>query len=119
MITGSETPVLTDMLAEYSKREVSSRHAGVPPVLRDARWAMDYADPINFVPRNGEKRLLMQMVTGDAVIPNGTTLQLGEVSNVSVGVYDAPLLGHMFLANPISPAAIAAKREITDFLNSR
>jgi len=66
------------------------------------RWVLDPADPANFASRLATKRLLIQEIVGDTVMPNVVT----QTQAALVGLAATPLANDPF--NPLAPAPSAA-----------
>jgi hypothetical protein len=60
------------------------------------RWVLDPADPANFGPRIAAKKLLIQEVVGDTVVPNVATDRYAAVTGLAAN----PLMGDPFNAAP-------------------
>jgi hypothetical protein len=63
------------------------------------RWVLDPADPANFVRRLATRRILIQEVVGDQVVPNIAT------NNEAALIGLAPMMGDPAGAPPIPPSA--------------
>ncbi len=103
------------------------------------RWILDPVDPINMVqhsvldpiryidPIDGlekrapVKRVMLQMVDGDAVVPNEGTRALSERMGVPIKSYYPGILNHAFLfdPNPLASSTRAARQDMLDFYKVR
>ncbi len=65
------------------------------------RWILDSADPANFARKLAAKRILIQQVNGDTVVPNVATLRLAALSGLAASVAAADRA----IAVPPAPSA--------------
>ncbi len=80
-----------------------------------ARWIVDAVDPASFahLKREDGRKFLIQMATLDIIIPNWTTIKLGELSGVPRRDY---LTEHAFLCIPLDPFYLPGVIDATDFI---
>jgi dienelactone hydrolase len=82
--------------------------------LTVAHWFMDAVDPQHLGPITGNRALMLQMATLDAVIPNANTELLQRVTGAPRRDYIAE---HGFLTIPIEPEYLRGTRELASFLS--
>jgi len=70
--------------------------AGYATFAAIGRWVLDPADPANFASRLAAKKVLIQEVVGDTVVPNVATDRFAAVSGLAAN----PLMGDPFNAQP-------------------
>lgn len=120
LIALSEQPILQNMFqADLQARGIAQDTADYHRYLASAKWVMDICDPVNLVPREQQRRTLLQMVPDDQVIPNQSTRVLAQVLGTPIELFEPPLLGHAFFANPTSPEARRALTQIIEFFEAR
>lgn len=83
------------------------------------RWAIDPADPANYIRDADAKRLLVQMAQGDDVVPNLSSEILAELANVPLNTYTPLISNHAFLFDPTSLEGQEAREQILEFFDAR
>ena len=80
-----------------------------------ARWIMDGIDPASLahIKAADDRKFLIQMATLDFIIPNWTTIKLGELANVPRRDYIAE---HAFLCIPVEPAYFSGASDAAAFI---
>jgi dienelactone hydrolase len=82
--------------------------------LSVAHWFMDRVDPQHLGPIIGNRALMLQMATLDAIIPNANTELLQTVTGAPRRDY---LAEHGFLTIPVEPEFLRGTRELASFLS--
>lgn len=114
--------VLADFLREY---DVEENDATYTHYTFFARWLLDFIDPINLVQHTHQnplpgipaKNALIQMCTGDLVVPNITTQLLSQRMNTPFEAFCLFSPNHAFLVDPTSIAGASARDQIVAFFN--
>lgn len=100
------------------------------------RWLLDPVDPLNiihhatlrqheYVGPGGmthvfpKKRVIIQMVDGDIVVPNASSRSLSERSGVPLQVYTPLVSNHVFLFDPTSLEGARARDDVVEFFDAR
>ncbi|WP_146977557.1 hypothetical protein [Lujinxingia vulgaris] len=93
------------------------------------RWILDPVDPLNLVqhtllqplPGHPTRRVLIQMASGDRVVPNEGTRALSERMGVAITEYEPGLTDHGFLfnPNPLAYGSRTAREDMVEFFNQR
>lgn len=79
-----------------------------------ARWIVDAVDPQGVGAATGDRALMLQMASLDAIIPNAYTRTLERVTGAPRRDYVAE---HAFLVVPIEPEFLRGGRELAGFLD--
>ena len=105
--------------------------------LTSARWIVDPVDPVNVVqhatqapiqyqdPEDGQlkqapvKRVMIQMATGDSVVPNVSTRILSERMKTPMITYSPTISNHAFLFDPTSGEGRRARQDMLEFFEQR
>lgn len=104
----------SQMDAFFTRQHVDRASFDGHRFLTVAHWFMDAIDPQHVGAITGNRALMLQMATLDAIIPNSQTQLLQAVTGAPRRDY---LAEHGFLVIPIEPEYLRGTRELASFLS--
>ena len=110
------SPFFSGQVAAFFRREgVDRRSFDGERFMNVARWFIDSVDPQGVADRLGKdgRKVMIQMATLDAIIPNAFTQVLVQRGGVPKKDYTAE---HAFLVIPVEPEFLRGNSELASFL---